>query len=152
MDRRRSRKIADEKSKIVGRFNLQLKNLIQLTNNLVPDNKELEMMNMGARRLNSHLGDAVLLKIGPELYAHRTDILDKNFNFLTEIDYTEKLRGRQSEFQDSDKIDVYIQLTSLLTSVYNKCDTNTRDKIHTFLSKLLLEYLLYVKHCRTHNY
>ena len=151
MDRKISRDIADKKSKIIGMFNLNMKKLIKLTNNLVPDNKELQLLDAGASRLNSHLGDTVLLKVGPELYSHRKCILNQNFSFLTKLNYENELRKYEDEFRNGkNKMDEYIMLTTVLVSVYNTCSDDELNEIHKLISNLLLEYLLYVKHCKAY--
>lgn len=151
MDRKIRRDIADEKSKIIGMFNLNMKKLIRLTNNLVPDNKELQLLDTGANRLNSHIGDAVLLKVGPELYSHRNNILNKDFSFLTALNYENELRKHEDEFNNGEnKMEDYIVLTTTLVSIYNKCSVVELNEIHQLISNLLLEYLLYVKHCKAY--
>ena len=132
-------------------FNLNMKKLIRLTNNLVPDNKELQLLNTGASRLNSHLGDAVLLKVGPELYSYRNSIIKQDFSFLTKLNYEYELRKHEDIFKNGEnKMDEYIMLTTVLVSVYNTCNDEELNEIHLLIANLLLEYLLYVKHCKAH--
>ena len=149
MDRKISRNIADEKSKIIGMFNLKMRKLIRLTSNLVPDNKELQLLNTGASRLNSHVGDMVLLKVGPKLYSHRYSIINRDFSFLTKLNYEHELRKHEEDFVN-DKMDEYIILTTVLVSVYQTCSDDELNEIHKLISDLLLKYLLYVKHCKAH--
>ena len=148
MDQKILRNIANNESKIIGAFNLGIKKLVRLTNNLVPHNDELKLLNIGAARLNSHIGDMAIKKIGPELYIYRNEILNQDFQFLTEINYQKQL----NEYNNND-IDVnsYIVLIRTLILTYNECNGEDRNDIHKLISELLRQYILYVIHCKKYH-
>lgn len=139
----------DDRSKIISRFNMNIRKLIRVANNLIPGNKELMLMDTGATRLNSHLGDLLINELGPEIYIYRKLIVEKDFKFLININYQQTMYRHKAQFNKINRrADDYFSLIKNIIEVYQKCTDDDRNDIHQLLSDLLKEYCKYLLNCR----
>ncbi len=143
-----SRIVRDKKAKIITDFCANIKQLVYVANNLIPNNPNLMVLQQGTRFVANNLGPDLIEIIGPEVYVYRNDIVANNFNFINNIDFNQKINEQKDSFSDetNSRLDEYRKLIPMVLSCYNTCNSSEQQNIHKLITNLLLGYAQYVTH------
>ncbi len=147
-----SRNISDKKSIIVEDFCRTIKELINLANNLMPNNEDLMLLKRGARIAASTIGNVLIEQIGPEIYKYRKSIVKNDFTFIHDIDFNKQIDDRKDMIPgDGSNIDEYKKLVPLVLQTYYDISDEEREKINKIIKQLLAEYIKYRLHEKKHG-
>lgn len=148
-----SRNISDKKSIIIEAFCRNIKELINLANNLMPNNEDLMLLKRGARIAASTISNVLIEQIGLEIYQYRKSIVKNDFTFIHDVDFNKQIDDRKDMFvnNDNSKINEYKKLIPLVLQTYHDTSEEEMEKINGIIKQLLAEYIKYRLHEKKHG-
>lgn len=153
------RDIMNKKSIIIENFCNNIKELVKVANNLMPNNEDLMLIKRGVRIITSSIGNVLVEELGPEIFEYHKEIEDEDFSFVPKIDFNKRIDDKKElilhhqnrSHNGNSEIESYKSILQMVLQVYYKCSQIEQKKIHDIIRDLLKEYIKYLIHEKTYG-